>query len=111
MRRGRREPCPRSWDQADLTDDYCARRKIAPRQTFASFQTRPAEGTVADAMSESLRRTIVYEDAGAGDGDGDCRTHPPGPGRNQPESCSRPGSPPELPDRTDSDSLELTVAA
>jgi len=27
------------------------------------------------------------------------------------ESCSRPGSPPELPDRTDSDSLELTIAA
>jgi hypothetical protein len=60
-----------SWDQADLTDDYCARRKIARRQTFAGFQTGPAEGTVADAMSEPLRRTIVYEDAGDGDGDGD----------------------------------------
>jgi len=60
-----------SWDQADLTDDYCARRKIAPRQTFAGVQTGPAEGTVADAMSEPLRRTIVYEDAGDGDGDGD----------------------------------------
>ena len=57
-----------SWDQADLTDDYCARRKIARRQTFAGFQTGPAEGTVADAMSEPLRRTIVYEDAGDGDG-------------------------------------------
>ena len=59
---------PVSWDQADLTDDYCARREIAPRQTFAGFQTGPAEGTVADAMSEPLRRTIVSEDAGDGDG-------------------------------------------
>jgi cytochrome c5 len=41
--------------------------KIAPRQTFAGYQTGPAEGTVADAMREPLRRTIVYEDAGDGD--------------------------------------------
>ena len=109
-----------------MTDDYCARRKIARRQTFAGFQTGPAEGTVADAMSEPLRRTIVYEDAGDGDGWMVAHASPRSgaqSARAQPdeearenvigasESCSRPGSPPELPDRTDSDSLELTVAA
>jgi hypothetical protein len=31
-------------------------------------QTGPGEGSVADAMSEPLRLTIVYEDAGDGDG-------------------------------------------
>jgi hypothetical protein len=35
-----------SWDRADLTDDYWAGSKIAPRQTSAGWQTGPAEGTV-----------------------------------------------------------------
>jgi hypothetical protein len=43
-------------------------KQIAPRQTFAGYQTGPGEGSVADAMSEPLRLTIVYEDAGDGDG-------------------------------------------
>jgi hypothetical protein len=51
-----------------LTDDYCAGSKIAPRQTAAGWQTGPANDTVADAMRESLRRTIVYEDAGEATG-------------------------------------------
>jgi hypothetical protein len=35
-----------------------------------AIKPAPAEDTVADAMSEPLRLTIVYEDAGDGDGNG-----------------------------------------
>jgi hypothetical protein len=80
---GGEEQPMRDPDQADLTDDYGARRKIAPRQTFAGYQTGPGEGSVADAMSEPLRLTIVYEDADDGDGWVGARI-PPGPGCNQP---------------------------
>ena len=58
-------------------------KQIAPRQTFAGYQTGPGEGSVADAMSEPLRLTIVYEDADDGDGWVGARI-PPGPGCNQP---------------------------
>ena len=78
-------------------------------------------------MSEPLRLTIVYEDAG--DGDGWVVARIPQvrvqSARGQPDEearenvidalrellAARFGSPPELPDRTDSDSLELTIAA
>jgi hypothetical protein len=43
-------------------------KQIATRQTFAGYQTGPGEGSVADAMSEPLRLTIVYEDADDGNG-------------------------------------------
>ncbi|MGZ4406409.1 MAG: hypothetical protein ACXVE1_17135 [Gaiellaceae bacterium] len=49
-------------------------------------------------MSEPLRLTIVYQDASDGDA-------------LRGLLAARFGSPPEPPDRTDSDSLELTVAA
>jgi hypothetical protein len=76
-------------------------------------------------MSEPLRRTIVYEDAGDGDGWVIARSPRSGAqsARAQPDEETREnvtGGPraargpvrrPELPDRTDSDSLELTVAA
>jgi predicted RNase H-like HicB family nuclease len=106
---------------------HCAGSKIAPRTTFDDFQTGAAEGTVADAMSEPLRLTIVYEDAG--DGDGWVVARIPqvrgaiSQGATREEArenvidalrellAARFGSPPELPDRTDSDSLELTIAA
>jgi hypothetical protein len=66
---------------------------IAPRQPFAGYRTGPPKVPWRMRMSEPLRLTIVY----AGNDDG----------------SSRPGSvsPPELPDRTDSDSLALTIAA
>jgi len=78
-------------------------------------------------MSESLRLTIVYEDAG--DGDGWVVARIPqvrgaiSQGANREEARENVidalrellavqfGSPPELPDPTDSDSLELTIAA
>jgi hypothetical protein len=78
-------------------------------------------------MSEPLRLTIVYEDAG--DGDGWVVARIPQvrvqSARGQPAEearenvidalrellAARFGSPPELPDRTGSDSLELTIAA
>jgi hypothetical protein len=78
-------------------------------------------------MREPLRRTIVYEDAGEATAG---RSHAsPRSGvrsaRAQPDEearenvidalrellAARFGSPPELPDRTGSDSLELTIAA
>jgi hypothetical protein len=79
-------------------------------------------------MSEPLRLTIVYEDADDGNGSV-VAPIPQGPGvqsaRGQPDEearknvidalrellAARFGSPPELPDRTGSDSLELTIAA
>jgi predicted RNase H-like HicB family nuclease len=78
-------------------------------------------------MSEPLRLTIVYEDAG--DGDGWVVARIPqvrgaiSQGRTREEArenvidalrellAVRFGSPPELPDPADSDSLELTLAA
>jgi hypothetical protein len=78
-------------------------------------------------MSEPLRLTIVYEDAGDGDGwvvaripqvrvqsargqlDGEARENVIDALREL--LAARFGSPPELPDRTGSDSLELTIAA
>jgi predicted RNase H-like HicB family nuclease len=78
-------------------------------------------------MSEPLRLTIFYEDAG--DGDGWVVARIPqvrgaiSQGATREEArenvidalrellAARFGSPPELPDRTDSDSLELTIAA
>jgi hypothetical protein len=78
-------------------------------------------------MREPLRRTIVDEDAGeatAGWSYASPRSGCDQPGRNPTRSArkrnrralrellaARFGSPPELPDRTDSDSLELTIAA
>jgi hypothetical protein len=78
-------------------------------------------------MSEPLRLTIVYEDAGDGDGSVIARIPRSGvqsftvqPDEEARENvidalrellAARFGSPPELPDRTDSDSVELTVAA
>jgi hypothetical protein len=98
-------------------------KQIAPRQTFAGYQTGPGEGSVADAMSEPLRLTIVYED----DGDGWVVARRSGvqSSRGQPAEearesvidalrellAARFGSAPELPGRTGSDSLELTIAA
>ena len=91
------------------------------------FQTGLADGTVPDAMSEALLLTIVYEDAG--DGDGWVVARIPqvhgaiSQGANRDEArenvidalrellATRFGAPPELPDPTDSDSLELTIAA
>jgi predicted RNase H-like HicB family nuclease len=78
-------------------------------------------------MSEPLRLTIVYEDAGDDDGWVVARI-PRVRGaisQGQPDEearenvidalrellAARFGSPPELPDRTGSDSLELTIAA
>ncbi len=78
-------------------------------------------------MREPLRRTIVYKDAGDGDA-GWSHASPKSGVRSagaQPDEearenvidalrellAARFGSPPELPDRTDSDSLELTIAA
>ena len=78
-------------------------------------------------MSEPLRLTIVYEDAA--DGDGWVVARIPqvrgaisqGATREEARAnvidalrellAARFGSPPELPDRTDNDSLELTIAA
>ena len=78
-------------------------------------------------MSEPLRLTIFYEDEG--DGEGWVVARIPRvrvqSSRAQPDEeahekvidalrellAARFGSPPELPDRTDSDSLELTIAA
>jgi hypothetical protein len=79
-------------------------------------------------MSEPLRRTIVYEDAGDGDDDGwVVVARIPRSGRKssraQPDEAARENVigalrellaalfAAELPDRTDGDSLELTVAA
>ena len=78
-------------------------------------------------MREPLRRTIVYEDAGeatAGwshasprSGAQSARVQPDEEARENVIDALREllaarfGSPPELPDRTDSDSLELTIAA
>src|SRR6478672_12767558 len=56
-----------AWDQGRF-DGLLRGKQIAPRQTFAGYQTGPGEGSVADAMSEPLRLTIFYEDAG----DGEC---------------------------------------
>ena len=78
-------------------------------------------------MSEPLRLTIVYEDAGDGDGwvvacipqvrgaisqgqpDGEARENVIDALRDL--LAARFGLPPELPDRTGSDSLELTISA
>ena len=86
-----------------------------------------AGATVPRAMSEPLRLTIVYEDAG--DGDGWVVARIPqvrgaiSQGATREEArenvidalrellAVKFGSPPELPDRADSDSLELTIAA
>jgi predicted RNase H-like HicB family nuclease len=78
-------------------------------------------------MSEPLRLTIVYEDAGDGDGLVVARIAQVrgAISQGQPDEearenvidalrellAARFGSPPELPDRTGSDSLELTIAA
>ena len=78
-------------------------------------------------MREPLRRTIVYEDAGEatagwshasrGSGVRSARAQPDEEARENVIDALREllaarfGSPPELPDRTDSDSLELTIAA
>jgi predicted RNase H-like HicB family nuclease len=106
-----------------LTREAHSRRE----RTFDDFQTGRGEGTVADAMSEPLRLTIVYEDAGEGDGWVVARIPQvrgaisQGATREEARQnvidalrellAARFGSPPELPDRTDSDSLELTIAA
>lgn len=88
---------------------------------------RPGRALPSGSMSEPLRLTIVYEDAG--DGDGWVIARIPqvrgaisqGATREQAREnvidalrellAVRFGSPPELPDLTDSDSLELTIAA
>jgi predicted RNase H-like HicB family nuclease len=78
-------------------------------------------------MSEPLRLTVVYEDADDGDGwvvaripQGRGATSQGATRRGARENvidalrellAARFGSPPELPDRTGSDSLELTIAA
>jgi hypothetical protein len=117
------------WDQADLTDDDCAGSKIAPRQTLPAGKPPPpntvsaARGsrrsTVADAMREPLRRTIVDEDAGeatAGWSSASPQVRVQS-ARAQPDEeahenvidalrellAARFGSPPELPYRTGSD--------
>jgi predicted RNase H-like HicB family nuclease len=87
---------------------------------------RPARYRL-EVMSEPLRLTIVYEDAG--DGDGWVVARIPqvrgaiSQGATREEArenvidalrellAVRFGSPPELPDPGDSDSLELTIAA
>ena len=66
-------------------------KQIAPRQTSAGYQTAPGEGTRGGWMSEPLRLTIVYEDAGDCDGWVVARI-PPGPGCNQPGATRRGGA-------------------
>jgi predicted RNase H-like HicB family nuclease len=97
----------------------------------AALNTTLAAGRAAryllKTMSEPLRLTIVYEDAG--DGDGWVVARIPqvhgaiSQGRTREEArenvidalrellAVRFGSPPELPDPAHSDSLELTIAA
>ena len=107
--------------------DCCAGSKSRRDRRLLGYQTGPGEGSVADAMSEPLRLTIVYEDADDGDGWVVARIPRSGvqSARGQPDEearenvidalrellAARFGSPPELPDRTGSDSLELTIAA
>jgi predicted RNase H-like HicB family nuclease len=106
------------------------------QQTLASFDARHRSSSVAgggparyrlETMSEPLRLTIVYEDAG--DGDGWVVARIPqvrgaiSQGATREEArenvidalrellAVRFGSPPELPEPADSDSLELTIAA
>jgi hypothetical protein len=102
----------RRWDQGDLIDDDCAGSKIAPRQTLP-LANRPRrrygggcdEGAAATDNRRRRRRR------------GDARAQPDEEARGNAIDALREllaarfGSPPELPDRTGSDSLELTIAA
>jgi hypothetical protein len=114
------------WDQADLTDDDCAGSKVAPRQTLPASKPPPPKvrwrmrwGSRCDGQSPT--KTQARRRLGG-------RMHPPGrvrSARAQPDEearenvidalrellAARFGSPPELADRTNSDSLELTIAA
>lgn len=93
----------------------------------APARQRPHSALPSESMSEPLRLTIIYEDAG--DGDGWVVARIPqvrgaiSQGATREEArdnvidalrellAVRFGAPPELPDPADSDSLELTIAA